>query len=142
VAYDKDRAIAAQNAATAAATVYAAIVSQGTPEWDANLYDNIRTAIFNGTLALGGAEAVVERFEGVVQEVQASVPAAPAATQTGPLSDAGNVDIRNGKHAGKTIKQVFAEDPTYLEWAAANLDRNQFLRDKIREFLASAGVAA
>lgn len=138
--YNKEFAIAAQNAATAAATLYSGTgitVEQ---------FEEVRTAIFNGTVGLAGAESVIEVFEGT---------AAPAAVSTGTVaasyappapsqvasSGAGDIAFNGGKHQGKTIAQVFNEDASYIEWAADKM-KNSFMQGKCREYLNSQRVAA
>ncbi|MBN1180511.1 MAG: hypothetical protein JXD18_14980 [Anaerolineae bacterium] len=44
----------------------------------------------------------------------------PASGNGGTGSDAGAVEVKFGKHAGKTLRQIAAEDADYLEWLAEN----------------------
>lgn len=127
---DKDRSIIAQSAGKDAVELVKVIFADGGPQEDVvSAYKAIKQAVFNDTLALAGAQSVVETFEG---EPSTTQTAAPRST-----SGAGSVEIRSGKHAGKTIAQVADEDPSYLEWASGNL-KNDFLKSRIREFLAAA----
>jgi hypothetical protein len=127
---DRDMSIIAQNAGGTAATLYASLVASGFVQngFDADLYTEIRREVFNGTLALAGATAVVAGVED-----RAPVPA--YAGNTGADANGpGGLDFRTGKHRGQTIAQVYSDDPDYLEWASANL-RNDFMRGKINDFL-------
>lgn len=47
-----------------------------------------------------------------------------------------NVVIRFGKHQGKTLGQILAEDRGYLQWLAEN-SSNKFIAGKARQLLAS-----
>lgn len=157
MAYNKEDAIAAQNAGSSAATVYASL---GLSVWDPDLYRQIRLDIFNGTIALAGSNAVVETFEGAQAPTPLPAPAPqPVQATTGPQpaggasSDNGaGVELKFGKYRGQTIEQVFnitsidsksgePEGQSWLRWAAEN-SNNDFIRGKVREFLASKGVAA
>jgi hypothetical protein len=130
---DRERSIIAQNAGTTAATIYVGLLSNGyVSDFDPEVYNRLRTEVFNGTLALAGAESIVENFEGNTSDVVV----APTSGSTGSSKPNGDLEIRAGKHAGKTIAQVAEEDESYLDWAAKNL-KNDFLRGKIEEFLAA-----
>lgn len=133
--YNKDYAIAAQNAATAAATLL-----QGTGA-GIDTFESVRQAIFEGTMTLGGMETVITTIESssVADNVTSIQQAAPQpqqvpATQPTASHSAGDLEFRNGKHSGKTIAQVYAEDSSYITWAADNL-RNDFMKNKCREYL-------
>jgi len=137
--YEKEWAIAAQNAATAAATLL-----QGTGV-TVEVFEDVRRRIFNGTLELAGAESVVEVFEGKAEVAPADANVSqfqPRQAKGGsPTAQvAGQTVFKSGKHAGKSIADVYASTPDYIEWAAENMGRNKFMQDKCREFL--AGVAA
>jgi len=137
VPYNKEFAIAAQNAATAAATLLS-----GTGA-GIDTFESVRTAIFNGTVALGGAESVIEAFEAgpatvsAPEVVSSYVPPAPSQVAS---SGAGSVAFNGGKHQGKTIAQVHAEDASYIEWAADKM-KNTFMQNKCREYLNSLQAA-
>lgn len=153
--FSKEHAIIAQNSATVAA----ALVGPGAT---VEQFEEVRRQVFNGTLALAGAESVVEAFESPTSVAQAV--AAPTYPQAAPAyepfpqpspsfdpSGPGGVELKFGKYKGQTIAQVWA-DPTpdprsgepagrgWLEWAAANTN-NDFVKSKIREFLATAARA-
>lgn len=142
---DRDRSIIAQNAGTTAANLLSAAINSGAIQpRDADEllseFDSLRTAVFNGTLTLAGAEAVVERFEGGPAPAAASSGySAPAPSGGGSLPNA-DVEIKVGKHRGQTIGQVYdsgADGVSYLEWASEKLN-NDWLRGRIAEFLAAA----
>src|SRR6478609_7605712 len=101
MAFSKDLAIIAQNSATGAATVVAALIQAG--DVDAfNAFEDIRTATFEGTLAL--ADGAVEGVSGTTGGFRASGGSRP--------DDAGaGVPIKFGKYQGKTIAEVYATDP-------------------------------
>lgn len=138
---DRDKSIIAQNAGTTAANLVASAVQAGTlapASLDDLLatFDNVRTQVFNGTLALAGAQAVVESFEG---DSYGNVPterSAPSSSGGRPHAD---VEVRIGKYRGKTIGAIH-DDPEgadWLQWASNSLS-NDWLKTRIREFLAAA----
>jgi hypothetical protein len=138
LSFSKDHAIIAQNSATAAATIYSAI---GPQEWSKDLYEQIRTDIFNGSIGLAGAETVVQTFESPSSVGEIVRDAAPAPQQNSGFSassggNAGATVLKFGKHRGKTIAQVASEDPGWLDWASQNTN-NDFVKTKIREFLSN-----
>lgn len=140
MSFNKDHAIIAQNSATAAATIYSAI---GPQEWNKDIYEQIRTDIFNGSISLAGAEAIVQTFDSPSSVGDIAREAAPAPQQTGGSGfsasgggTAGATVLKFGKHRGKTIAQVASEDPGWLDWAAQNTN-NDFVKTKIREFLSN-----
>ena len=132
MAFNTQLAIMAQNSATAAATVVAALVASG--DADAfNAFEDIRTAIFEGTLALadGEIEGVTENAGGFRSSGGGTRP-----------DDAGaGVPIKFGKYQGKTIAEVYAEDAGYIKWLARE-GNNDFLRGKAAQYLASLGVSS
>lgn len=127
--FDKDRAIIAQNSAAAAANIVAA---EGV--WDADRFDEVRTHIFQGTLALAGAAPVAVSAVEAVQEAfpGAELQGVPSSSS----NDAGDVVLNFGKHKGKTIAQVQASDPGWLDWVL-DKSNNQFIVGKVREFRAA-----
>lgn len=138
--FNKDSAIVAQNAATAAATVMAALIAQrGDTAFNADEYEDIRTHIFQGSMALGGAEAIVEVFEGEGDyDARGSWDDKPSTQTTRYDTGKRNADfvIKAGKHRGKTLQQIDAADPGWLKWAAGNMN-NDFAKRKIQEYLAA-----
>lgn len=136
--FEKDRAIIAQNSATAAATLLA-----GKP-FDQAEYERVRTAIFEGSLALanggGTVQRVQEAFVGsTVVEPEAQPAPAPRPTNQ---NDPATLVLKFGKHRDKTIGQVDAEgDRSWLEWAAEN-SSNEFVAKRIAAYLASTPAAA
>ena len=155
LSFTKEYAIIAQNSATAAAAIYSSFGPNG---WDKEVYEGIRTDIFNGTLVLAGAESIVETFESPtsVAQVVKETPAPAAAYNDAPAPSgfggggggggfsggggggggAGATVLKFGKHRGKTIAQVAAEDRGWLDWAGENTN-NDFVKAKIREFLSA-----
>lgn len=140
MSFTKEAAIIAQNSATAAAAIVAAlVVQQGlTDVGEVNsIFDLVRTNIFNGSIALAGAESVVELMEATPATRGGSQRRTGGGSRTD-YSDQqpGDVVIKGGKHAGKTIADVADEDPEWIEWAATNLN-NDFLRKKVVAFQAA-----
>lgn len=133
--YNLDRAIVAQNSATAAATIVAALVGAGVTDAVTETFDEVRTHIFEGTLAL--ADGIIEG-----QDVQNTPPARSASTPRGGggnANDAGaGVRLKFGKYEGKTIAEVYSTDPQYVEWLAET-SNNDFIKGKTAEYLASVG---
>ncbi len=134
MAYNKDRAIVAQNSNTGASAIVAALVQTGEVTLDTvvDVYSLIRSAIFEGTLALA---------DGVIAgQTEAQAAAASAPSGGGRTSDAGaGVNLKFGKHAGKTIAEVYAlgdEGASYVQWLAET-SNNDFIKGKAAEYLAS-----
>lgn len=140
---DRDKSIIAQNAGTTAANLVASAVSAGTlapatVDELVEVFDSVRTSVFNGTLALAGAQSVVESFEsrggGDASATGGQANAAPSSGGSRPHAD---VEIKFGKFRGKTIAQAHAADADYVEWLATECN-NDFLKSRVREFLAAA----
>lgn len=141
---DRDRSIIGQNAGTTAAAllttaIQAGVVAPATIDELLESFDTIRTSVFNGSLALAGAQAVVETFESSPAESSSgSRPLQSVPTGGGrPHAD---VEMKVGKYRGKTIGYVYdlGEDgASYLDWASKNLS-NEWLKSRIVEFLNAA----
>ena len=85
-------------------------------------------------------ETVGAKRQAAVRAVAtAAKPAAKAAPK--PASDgaaaAAKVELRFGKHQGKTLGEILAEDPSYLEWLADNA-RDADLRATVGLLLSAA----
>ncbi len=142
----KDALIVAQNASTGAASIVASL-GMTTVDDALEAFDTIRTAIFEGTFALVDAD-----LESVITTAPSGgrggrggysgggssrgrSPQRGRASSGGGNTDPGTVDFRSGKFAGKTIADVYDEDPSYLEWCVNNL-KNDFMVGRIEEYLA------
>lgn len=138
---DRDRSIIAQNAGTTAANLIGSAVQAGTLA-PASLdeltveFEQLRLAVFNGTLELAGAEMVVETFSGGGGATEPSFDQPAPSGGGGGSKPNADVEVKIGKHKGKTIGQIAAEEPDWLEWAGQNLN-NDWLKSRIREFLAA-----
>lgn len=136
---DKDRSIIAQSAGKDAAEITKALIGAGEVSSLSALdvYENLKTGIFNSTLALAGAQSVVESFEG-----NSSPSSSPASAPSGGGGGSGrphaDVEVRIGKYRGKTIGAIHdePEGADWLGWASENLS-NDWLKSRIREFLAA-----
>ena len=147
----KDRVIVAQNSSTGAAAIVAAEIASTGGRFDAGRFEEIRSSIFNATLdlALNGSGTtavarVVDAFPGaqVEQQYAAAAPAeAPRQASSYGAPSAPNADftINSGKHAGKTLAQIDAEDRSWLTWADAKL-QNDYARKRISEYLAATAA--
>lgn len=144
--YSKERAIAAQNAATAAATLL-----QG-QQVSVEQFEQVRRAIFEGTLSLSGQQdapvsaeqaavaTVTEAFPGAQAQPAQQAPNIPVPpSNSGGGSDAGGVVIKFGKMKGKTIAQAHAEEPDYVQWLGES-SNNDFIKGKVQEFLGSVAA--
>lgn len=138
---DRDRSIIAQNAGTTAANLIASAVQAGTlapASLDDLLdtFDETRTKVFNGILALAGAQAVVETLEGNSSYSEPSSSPAPSGGGSRPHAD---VEVKIGKYRGKTIGAIYGEPEgaDWLDWASKNLS-NDWLKGRITEFLQAA----
>lgn len=161
----KERAIAAQNAATAAATLLG-----GTG--DVAAFEQVRTAIFEGTLRLAVGQPPAQSVQQAVQDVQQAFPGAQlvqqgdgyydsfpqdvpapapqgggygpppqqsyADTTAGPNRDAGNTVVKFGKYSGQTIAQIFATDKGYGDFLADKTN-NEFIKSRAQAYRASLG---
>lgn len=133
MAFDRECSIIAQSAGKDAAELTKALIGANIVDSsDAfEVYSDLKARIFADTLALAGAETVVERFEG------ASTPATqPVRPSGGDNGGPATLVIKSGKHQGKTIAAVYDEDPSYIEWLA-DKSNNTFLKGKAQEFLAA-----
>ena len=141
MALDRDSSIIAQNAGSTAAAIYTALVkNRGDETFNPEEYEAIRLHVFQGTLELAGAETVVETFEGGAKPAYAAKPGGGSDNGGGggrsTYSGSGNIDVKFGKHRGKTISEIYDEDPGWLEWAAEKAN-NDFVKQHARKFLAS-----
>lgn len=137
--FDRDRAITAGNSANVAGTIVAALIRSGQVSLDAieGTFERLHVVVFNSNIGLAGAETVVETFEGSPAAAPAaevvSIPRPAAKPSPSGSGDPGTVVLKFGKHSGKTIAQVFDEDPGWLEWASENTN-NDFVKSRINEF--------
>lgn len=130
--FNKDAVIVAQNATMPAVQLCCAIIAANdskptTTESALALYDQVHQHVFEQSMLMGGVDSVESFLE--------AEPAPSRGTRTN--SDPGSVAFRgSGKHAGKTIAEVHAEDPEYLTWAITEKGlRNQYMVQQIRAFL-------
>lgn len=119
-----------------AATIVAALVANGgigAGVGDVQAaYEELTTDIVNFLL---GLQATVALEQGVQATPIRSAPSASGGNAGG---DFGDVEFKGGKHAGKSIADVYAEAPDYLEWIAGNDSyKNDFMRTRITSFLAA-----
>lgn len=129
--FNKDAVIVAQNATMPAVQLCCAIIGANpdratTTESALALYDTVHQHIFTQSMLMGG-----------VDSVEAFLEASPSSAGTRTSTDPGAVTFRgSGKHAGKTIADVHAEDPEYLTWAVSDKGlRNSYMVGQIRAFL-------
>ncbi|MGZ4518796.1 MAG: exodeoxyribonuclease X C-terminal domain-containing protein [Mycobacteriaceae bacterium] len=137
MAFSKDRAIIAQNATGAAATIVAALLSKDDTVEDAvALFNTVRTDIFEGSLSL--ADGVIEgQTEAAPRRSSTSRSPRTTGSGGGRSDDAGaGVKLKFGKYAGRSIEDVYGEDAEYIEWLA-DTSNNEFIKGKAGEFLAS-----
>lgn len=129
MSFSKERAIIGQNAATAAASLLSG-TGASYEEFEA-----LRTAIAEGSLAFA---------DGVIEGVTESAPRRSggggfrsSGGGGGQSNDSGaGVSLKFGKYQGKTIAEVYAADPEYVEWLSET-SNNDFIKGKTAEFLAS-----
>lgn len=131
---NKDLSIIAQNAGTTAGNIVSALIASGKVEgFDADLYNEIRREVFNGSLDLAGAESVVVAFEGGGSTSSAG-GSDYVTTSTGGSAPHADFEINSGKHRGKTLAAIDREDRSWLEWAADKLN-NDYARKRIVEYV-------
>lgn len=136
--FNKDAVIVAQNATIPAVNLAAAIITANpervtTTESALELFDAIRTHIFEGSMALAGVEDV-EAFIDAMPSRAPSRGGAPRSNGGGNQSP-GDVTFNVGKHKGESIAAVHASDPEYLTWAVEKM-RNDFMVTRIKSYLA------
>lgn len=141
--FNKDAVIVAQNATIPAVQLAAAIITANpervtTTESALALFDEVRTHIFEGSMALAG----VEDIEAFIDTVPSRAPSGRGGSGGGaPRNNGGgnqapgDVAFNVGKHKGETIAQVHESDPEYLTWAVDKM-RNDFMVTRIKSFLA------
>lgn len=134
--FNKDKAIIAQNSASVAANLTAAIIAANpekatTTESALALFDTVRSHIFGGSVALAeeAAQAPGPRAASKPAGAQSAAPA---------TGDPGDVTLTMGKHRGKTLAQVDNEDPTYLTWILEK-GTNAELKSAVRAYAESKG---
>lgn len=136
MAFSRDKSIQSQNAGTTAASLLSTFVGSSDVDVDADeflqVFDSFRKHVLDGTVEAAGGES----------------PSSDTATQAptssgGNFSDPGDVVFNGGKHKGKTIAQVFAEEQdsgagnrNYIQWVS-DKSNNDFLKTRATEFLAS-----
>lgn len=132
--FNKDRAIIAQNSATAAAAILANMTTDSLEDTLA-LFDAVRTHIFEGSLALAESnEPTTTASTGFGNRGGFTKP-----SNGGGSNDAGaGVVMKFGKYAGRSIGDVYETDSDYIVWLSEK-SNNDFLKTKATEFLASRG---
>lgn len=138
MAFDKDRSIIAQNSGGHAAAVVVALINAGvitTAEEARDTLRNFQTDVFNGVIALAGAETVVTVFEGGNTESDAPRPQ-PVSSTGKPFGD---TVFKTGKYSGKSIEDVYNsgdEGREYIE-KYTTFARNEYMRNAVTKFLAA-----
>lgn len=151
--FSKEAAIIAQNAGTTAAALIERLnVTYDSVEDLVADFESIRSAVFNGTISLAGAETVIDVFEAGERNNRGGFGGGnrngggaggryfSKGSQGGGggnhPEDPGDIVVNFGKHRGKTISSIADEDPEWLEWAADNCS-NTFIKNKIKQFQAA-----
>lgn len=133
--------------------------NQGAAVGAAGHYASAITAALITSGEVTGVEEALETFESILnstftacENLKGTLPEQPAQPRSnynrgggqrrsngggGGNADPGTLDFRGGKHAGKTIADVYAEDPSYLDWCVKNMN-NDFMVSRIETFLAAA----
>lgn len=127
--------IVAQNAATATATLLAGETFASETEM-LETFARIQTSIFNTSFLLAGVESVVEMLDATPAPAapRSSAPRNSGGGAGGNNADPGSLAFNSGKKRGQTISDVYADDPSYIEWCAREL-KNDFMRGKCELFL-------
>lgn len=151
--FSKDAAIIAQNAGTTSAALLERLnVSYDSVEDLLADFDQVRDAVFQGSISLAGAETVLDVFEysendksksrgGYNRGGSSSGGGNRQATSDGGGGSnggaPGDTELNFGKHRGKTISDVYDEDSEYVEWLAEKAN-STFVKRQAREFLKNA----
>lgn len=135
MAYDQTGA-AIGGAGHDAAAITAALITSGVISGVSEAmetYDRLLVAVFNSENAVKEGAGAVE----AISAPRASTGSAPRRSSGGGNSGgpAGDLAFNSGKKRGQTIASVYADDPSYIEWCAAEL-KNEFMRDKCIAYLA------
>lgn len=87
--------------------------------------------------AFRSTDGVVVRGYETLNEEKTTVETSPVQTES-VLSDVGDTVFPFGKHAGKTIREVAAHHPDYIDWMInkANFNNTDML-DKVKEYIAT-----
>lgn len=125
-----------------AAAIVAALITTGgiepTVEGALAAFDDVLVGVYNSGNALKGTDAVVEQMRNAPAEAprRSFGGGNGGGKPAGGNGTAGSLEFRSGKDGvrGRTIAQVYEDDPQYIEWAAAEL-KNDFMRKKCAEFL-------
>lgn len=142
MSYNKETAIAAQNAGTTAAVISGPFDPQS-ESWESYKarYVQARELVFQGTLEMAGAETVVQHFEpGTHQPVldQSHQPQQQqndhSAPQGGGGGGLGSFKVKGGKYDGMSFDDVAQTNPGWFNWAAGNLN-NDYLKGKVLSYL-------
>lgn len=116
-----------------AATLVAAFITAGVIDSEDAAFEtfvSLRNSILADSLEVQGVTALTQGTKAT------PISSAPSAGGSG--GDFGDVEFKGGKHAGKSIADVYAEAPDYLEWIAGNDSyKNDFMRTRITSFLAA-----
>lgn len=140
--YNKEASIVAQNAGSTAAIIYAALTEKGAA-FDADLYNEIRSVVFDGSINLGAAEKFIAYFASAVAQKgpssfvsrRSGSSSAPSGESTGAGSKSpAEVELTFGKYRGKTIADVYDDDSSYVEWIAKEA-QSDFIRRVAGEYL-------
>lgn len=125
MAFNKDRAIIGQNAATAAATILAG-TGATTDEFEA-----LRTSIAEGSLAFAD--------DGLAASATPPAGSPQRGGSGGQSTDHGaGVVVKFGQYSGQTIEAIHSQDAEYVQWLADS-SNNPFIKGKAAEFLANRG---
>lgn len=144
MSFDRERSIIAQNAGTTAANLLSTIhgggvVSVVDAEQVIAQFEDLRTRVFEGTLALAGEQPGAVTVSDVVK----TFPGATAEAAPSGGGSAGSYKFTTGKYTGKTIAEVDAIKDNrdggrgYLEYYAENGKQENVVR-AVKQYLAAA----
>lgn len=119
-----------------AAAIVAAFITSGVVDnvGDAlDMFDKVLVGVFNAANGVKDGAAVIERVS--TPGNQPSRPAYSGGNSTqGATGDPGSLAFNSGKKRGQTIADVYADDPSYIEWCAREL-KNEFMQKKCIAYL-------
>lgn len=132
--FSTEYSIVAQNAANVAAILVGNLTVEDTDDLLAK-FETIRNAVFRNTIALAETDTPPDRQSSTFTRRTGSPP-----RRTGGQDNPGDLIIRFGKHAGRTVAEVYELEPDYLTWMADNY-KNDGVRETVARFLASRKTA-
>lgn len=139
MAYNKDLAILAQNSGGIAANLVG-IIAIGAMDDDRETvlqaFEDIRERVFNGALALAGAESADDVPAATTRSRGSYAPRNVNGGGGGNTTSPAETVVNFGKYKGMTLGSIQDSDPEYVEWLAEK-GNNPFIKRLAGELLSA-----